>query len=85
LNFWDVAVLAPRGIHDATNLCASSLYRGFRNRDILQKPKVIINNETVLPYIVDDSTYPPLINLTEACIFIKGVRKYSKGCTQSTT
>lgn len=66
LNFWDVAVLAPGGTHDATHLRASSLYRGFMNRDILQEPRVIINNETVLPYIVGDSAYPPLINLMKA-------------------
>ena len=36
LNFWDVAVLAPEGTYDATHLRASSLYRKFMSRVILQ-------------------------------------------------
>jgi hypothetical protein len=66
LNFWDVAVLAPGGTHDATHLRASSLYRKFMSGEILQEPRVIINNEIVLPYVVGDSAYPSLLNIIKA-------------------
>ena len=66
LKFWDVAVLAPGGTHDATHLCASSLYRKFMSREILQGPSVVINNEIVLPYVVGDSAYPSLLNIMKA-------------------
>ena len=66
LNFWNVAVLAPRGTHDATHLRASSLYRKFMSREILQGPSVVINNKIILPYVVGDSAYPPLLNIMKA-------------------
>lgn len=66
LNFWDVAVLAPGGTHDATHLRASSLYKKIMNREILREPSVFINNESVSPYVVGDSAYPPLLNMIKA-------------------
>jgi hypothetical protein len=63
LNFWDIAILAPGETHDATHLRASNLYKKFMSREILQEPSVVINNETILPHVVGDSAYPPLLNI----------------------
>ena len=63
---WDVAVLAPGVTHDATHLRVSNLYKRFMNIDILQEPTVVINYKTILPYIVGDSAYFPLMNIMKA-------------------
>lgn len=36
------------------------------NREVLQEPSVVVNNETISPYIVGDSAYLPLMNIMKA-------------------
>ncbi|MCO5548531.1 hypothetical protein L7F22_001991 [Adiantum nelumboides] len=54
---WDVYVLAPGGTNDAAHWKASSIYRRFKEGQVLQEPSVRIGQVRVLPYLLADSGY----------------------------
>ncbi|MCO5554685.1 hypothetical protein L7F22_008218 [Adiantum nelumboides] len=54
---WDVCVLAPGGTNDAAHWKASSIYKKFRDRLILQDPVLQVHGVCVSPYLLADSGY----------------------------
>ncbi|MCO5563285.1 hypothetical protein L7F22_016923 [Adiantum nelumboides] len=54
---WDVCVLAPSGTNDAAHWKASSIYRRFKDQQILQEPILQLHGVCILPYLLADSGY----------------------------
>lgn len=55
--FWSVVCKAPGGAHDSTHFKESTLYSQLKRGEVLAQPTLMVQGETIRPYLLADSAY----------------------------
>ena len=56
--FWNVCVGQPGGVHDAGLFDVSSIATQLSTRQILARLIIHLGGMDIMPYLIDDTTYP---------------------------